>query len=708
MNLIIVESPTKAKTISHFLGKDFKVVASYGHVRDLPKSRLGIKIENNFLPEYIIPTKAKKRVNELKKTSKKAEKIILATDEDREGEAIAWHLANILKTKNSSEKAENQIKTERIVFHEITKPAIEKAIKEPRQINMDLVYAQQARRVLDRLVGYKLSPFLWRKILRGLSAGRVQSPALRLIVERERERESFKQEKYYTLVAVLEKILKGKNKETLEANLSKINGKSLPKPGIKNKEEAERIKKELENNKAAVKEIAEEKENKSPLPPFTTSTLQQTAWRLFHFPAKKTMMIAQGLYEGKNLGKGPVGLITYMRTDSFNLAASALDAAKIFIQKNLGEKYTLPKPRIFKNRSRLAQEAHEAIRPTDPFLVPESIEKYLAKEELLLYSLIWSRFLATQMPQAIIKKTSVIFEASGKKDIYELKSNFYKLEFDGFLKIYPYAYPSEVGKNFPQIKKGEELIIKKTDVLEHLTQPPPRFNDASLIKTLENFGIGRPSTYAPIISVLQERGYILRDENKAFFPSEIGILVSDFLVQHFDTIIDYQFTSQLEEKLDEIAQGKIAWEKIIKDFYEPFEENIKKKDQEISKEKLAPITTTKEKCPLCGNFLVLKLGRYGKFYACSSWPKCSYTKSQENNLSLPCPLCQKGKVVIKRSKKGKTFYACSAWPECKFISSYPPTGKNCPECGKYLVETKTKIKCSDRNCHYETLKEKIS
>jgi len=721
MNLVIVESPAKAKTISNFLGKNFKVTASYGHVRDLPKSKLGIDIENNFTPQYIIPVKARKRVNELKKLALKSDKIILSTDADREGEAIAWHIAQILnpsETENqnitlSKAKESKSKKIERIVFHEITKPAIENAIKNPQDINLDLVNAQQARRILDRLVGYELSPFLWKKVFRGLSAGRVQSPALRLIVEREKERESFKEEKYYTIVASL---IKTKNQNAkacpeqsrrtkiIEALLYKINDKPLPKPGIKSIEEVDKIKKDLDKKDASVLDISTKKVNRHPAAPFTTSTLQQASWQLFHFPAKKTMYLAQSLYEGKNLGKGPVGLITYMRTDSTNISPLALKAARDFLKTNLGKEYILSQPRIFKKRSLLAQEAHEAIRPTDPFSSPEKIKKYLTKDELSLYSLIWARFLASQMPPAILEKTSVCIQAQGKQDKYLFQSNFYHLDFDGFFRIYPYSKPSHL-QEAPSLKNQEKLKIEKISSEEHLSQPLPRYNDASLVKTLESFGIGRPSTYAPIISVLQERAYINRDKNKSFVPTEIGILINDVLTKHFPNIVDYEFTSKIEEKLDKIAEGKLEWTQVIKEFYEPFKENLEKKYETVSKEEIAPAIETEEKCPKCGGKLMIKLGRFGKFLACANWPQCNFTKSINDEDTIKCPQCGEGDIVKKRNKKGQMFYACSRWPQCDFSSSYKPTGEKCPLCEKALVETKTKIKCSNRHCDYEKFKE---
>lgn len=702
MKLVIVESPTKAKSISHFLGKDFKVVACYGHIRDLPKSKLGIEIENNFTPHYIIPVKARKKVNELKKLANKSSDIILASDEDREGEAIAFHLIKALDLEQQKDCSEPNRSVKRIVFHEITKPAIEEAMKNPRDINLNLVNAQQARRILDRLVGYELSPFLWKKIFRGLSAGRVQSPALRLIVEREKERESFKKEKYYIISAILEE---QKTNNEFEFVLYKINNNPIPKPGIKSEKEVYKIKKDLEKRNAYVLDIETKKVKRYPAAPFTTSTLQQSSWQLLHFSAKKTMYLAQSLYEGKDLGEGPTGLITYMRTDSTNLSPIALKAAHNFLETNLGKEYSLTQARTFKKRSRLAQEAHEAIRCTNPFYTPEKIKKYLTKDELSLYTLIWARFLASQMPPAILEKTSISVECQGKQDKYLFKNNFYNLDFDGFFCIYPYSKPSNLQEK-PHLNSQEKLKIKKIKSQEHFTQPPPRYNDASLIKTLESFGIGRPSTYAPIISTLEYRGYIARDKTKTFIPTEIGILVNSVLVKHFPNIVDYKFTSQMEEKLDNIAKGKLDWVNIVSEFYKPFKNNLEKKYKEVSKEKLAPIVKTKEKCPKCGNNLVLKLGRFGKFLACSNWPKCSFTKSINNEFSIKCPQCKTGNIIMKRNKRKQMFYTCSRWPECDFTSSYKPTGENCPKCDKPLVETKTKIKCSNPNCDYEISKTK--
>jgi DNA topoisomerase-1 len=690
MNLIIVESPTKAKTISSFLKNGFQIVATYGHIRDLPKSKLGVDIENNFAPSYVIFKKSRKIINEIKKLLKKAKEIYLATDPDREGEAIAYHLIEVLDLKDKPYK--------RIVFHEITPSAISEALKNPSKINLNLVNAQQARRILDRLVGYELSPFLWKKILKGLSAGRVQSPALRLIVEREKERINFKPEKYFKIFGIFLN-----SAETLiEAELIKINEKPIEKPGIKDEQKVEEIKNDILKGQAKVLEIKKEIIKKSPLPPFTTSTLQQTAYQIFKFPAQKTMVIAQSLYEGKKIGDKLTGLITYMRTDSVNLSPLAISLAKKFIEENFSKEYVLEKPRLFKSQSKLTQEAHEAIRPTDPFNTPEKIKKYLLKDEFKLYSLIWQRFLATQMKESVFQKETIYIEDISENK-YIFKKSLNQLVFDGFLKVYPYL---EIKKEEPiDLKEKENLQIKEVKITTHFTQPPPRYNDASLVKTLEKYGIGRPSTYAPIISILLERGYVLRDENKAFYPTEIGFIVNDLLVNHFPEIVDYQFTSQMEENLDLIARGKKSWQEVIKNFYFPFKNHLLKKEEELKKEEIAPIIYLNENCPLCGQKLVSRLGKFGRFISCENWPKCPYTKIINQELDVECPLCQKGKVVVKKNKKGKTFYACSRWPECQFISKYPPTKEKCPLCNSYLLEMKTKIKCSNKNCSFEKPKE---
>jgi len=703
MQLVIVESPTKAKTIDKFLGQEYKILSSYGHIRDLPEDEFGIDVENDLKPNYIVIPKAKKNVAFLKKETEKANLVILATDEDREGEAIAYHLAFVLKLNGEKEY-------QRIVFHEITKSAIEEALKNPQKIDMNLVDAQQARRILDRIVGYKLSPFLWKKVARGLSAGRVQSVAVRLVVEREREIQSFLPQEYWTIVAHLKKQLEARPLSDLEALLIKKDGKVIPKLGIKTKEEAEEIIKDLKG--AEVDEISshlhaalpseacvykvinvEKKEVKrNPLSPFTTSTLQQEAWQRFKFPAKLTMSIAQNLYER--------GFITYHRTDSLNLSNLSLFAAKKFIIKNYGEKYWAGFLRKYKTKTKGAQEAHEAIRPTYPERTPEKIkiQSKLDENSSQLYDLIWRRFIACQMNQATFDSTAV--DVIAKK--YTFRATGQILKFDGFLKVYPIKYEET---ELPSLEINEILELIKLTSSQHFTEPPPRYTEASLIKALEENGIGRPSTYAFILSTIQEKNYIEKDERKRFFPTEIGTVVNDILVNHFPEIIDIKFTAGMEEDLDKIAQGKEQWIPVIKEFYKPFEENLQKKYQEVSKKEFTEKPTEKT-CPKCGAPLLIRLGKFGEFYACSKFPKCKYTESLEkNSLGIKCPKCAQGDVVIRRTKKGKIFYGCKNWPKCDFASWEKPTGELCPKCNSFLIETKTKkIKCLNKNCDYKLTK----
>lgn len=644
MNLVIVESPTKAKTISRFIGRDFLVKSSYGHVRDLPKAELGVDVEHDFQPKYIIPTRARKKVSELKKFAKKADKIILATDGDREGEAIAWHLAQALEVEKKTTTSKNQdseksVEVERIEFHEITESAIKKALENPRSINQNLVDAQQARRILDRLVGYKLSPFLWKKISRGLSAGRVQSVAVRLIVEREREIEAFKPQEYWTVAAKLKtKIAKDETDLSAQAGwfdslLTKIGENALDKFDIKNQQEAKKIIDDLAGANYEISRIERKETIKNPFSPFTTSTLQQEGAKKLHFSAKQTMMLAQQLYEGIELGKGkPFGLITYMRTDSTNLSQESIFGVRDFIGKEFGKSYLSPSPRQFKTKSKLAQEAHEAIRPTDPSKTPDSIREYLEPNQYKLYNLIWRRFVATQMSSAIVDSVSVEIKANSKNKEFTFKTNGQTLKFDGFLKIYPVKF-EEV--NLPPIKEGEALDLINLNPEQHFTKPPARYNEASLVKTLELHDIGRPSTYAPTISTIQDRNYAIKDRNRYFHPTEIGIVVNDMLVKHFPKIVDIEFTSYMEKSLDEIAHGKVKWVPVIKDFYEPFALNLAKKYEEVSKE--AMIEETDEVCEKCGKKMIIRMGRFGKFMACSGFPECKNAKSIVKKEVVPPP-----------------------------------------------------------------------
>ncbi|MEA2097995.1 MAG: type I DNA topoisomerase [Patescibacteria group bacterium] len=738
--LIIVESPTKAKTITKFLGKNYIIRSSFGHLRDLPKSKLGVDTENDFEPEYVINPKSKKQVTELKKYAKECDEIILASDEDREGEAIAWHLAQILNLQGfGNGKKEKSYK--RIVFHEITKSAIKEALKTPRDIDMNLVDAQQARRILDRLVGYKLSPLLWKKIRYGLSAGRVQSVAVRLICEKEEEINKFKPEEYWDIkLKVKSKKLKVGGE--FEARLSKIDGKSIGKLGIKTKKEADEIKNDLEKASYEIDKITKKEIKKNPLPPFTTSTLQQASSNRFGYSAKQTMIIAQQLYEGVNLGKkGSSGLITYMRTDSLNLSKSSLESANKYITTKFGKKYS--ERRFFKTKSKGAQEAHEAIRPTNPELDPKSIKEFLDNKQFKLYELIWQRMIASQMASAIVDSTSIDVAAIGTENLlFLLRTNGSTIKFEGFLKVYPTKSEEVI---LPKLTEKEKLDLIKIISEQHFTQPPARFNEASLIKVLEELGIGRPSTYAPTISTIQDRGYVKKIE-KRLHPQEIGIIVNKLLVEHFPKIVDVKFTAKMEEDLDKVAENKKDWIIILKDFYNPFNKNLMEKEKEIDKKELteektdetcekckSPMIiklgrfgkfmacsnypnckntkqlndkgeieepeTTNEICEKCGKPMVFKIGRYGKFLGCSGYPDCKNIKSIVKSTGVKCPECNKGEIVEKKSKGGKIFYACNQYPSCKYALWSKPTGEKCPKCDSLMIYAKNdSIVCSNKEC----------
>ncbi len=652
--LIIVESPTKARTISGFLDNTYKIESSFGHIRDLPKSKLGID-EETFEPSYVIPTKSRKRVNELKKLASEAKETILATDEDREGEAIAWHLKEILGISDADEK--------RIAFHEITKPAIEEALQHPRKIENSLVDAQTARRILDRLVGYKLSPFLWRKVMKGLSAGRVQSAAVRLIVEREEEIRKFLPETYYTVSADLKT---EDGKQDFEADLSKINGKALPKPGIKTKEEAEKITADLRVADLSTTDTETKESRRNPYPPFTTSTLQQEASRRLRLSAKMTMNIAQGLYEK--------GYITYMRTDSVNLSNESLAAAEAWIKQNLGEKYATETFRRFKTKSKSAQEAHEAIRPTNPSRGADSL--HLEERDKKLYDLIWRRFMASQLPQAVFEQNKAVIEAKMGKENYELIASGSKLKFDGFLKVWPTEFEE---KTLPYIEKGSHPILIKAAFEEHQTEPPARYNEASLIKTLEDEGIGRPSTYASIVSVIQERNYVEKNEDKRFLPTQTGELVNKLLVENFPEVVDVKFTASMEEEFDDIAEGKIDWKTTIGKFYTPFSKNLAEKYETVEKQNTDE--PSDEICEKCGKPMVIKTGRFGKFLACTGYPECKNTKKilkedlivKINNEPVICPKCGIGNIIKRRSKARRIFFGCSNYPNCDYATWDDPS-----------------------------------
>ncbi len=673
MDLIIVESPTKAKTLKNFLGANYTVLSSYGHIRDLPKSELGIDVENDFKIKYVIPTKARKNVTLLKKELAKNDYIYLATDPDREGEAISWHLMEALDLKKK-----NNFK--RITFHEITKSAINEALEHPMELNLDLINAQQARRALDRIVGYKLSPFLWKKIAKRLSAGRVQSVAVRLIVQRENEIKAFKPEEYWSIAAILKK-----QKETaeFEAFLSKIKNKPIPKLGIKTKKESEDILKELKGADYKIIKIEKKETARNPLPPFTTSTLQQEASKKLKFPAKITMRVAQDLYEK--------GFITYHRTDSLNLSSQSLAMAKSFIIQGFGNNYYPSTTRKFKAKGR-TQEAHEAVRPTNVENTPEKLK--LEPRQAKLYKLIWSRFVASQMKAAIFDSLRVEIQAGSN---YVFQANGSTLKFDGFLKIYPLKYEE---KELPNLNEKEILDLIKLKPEQHFTQPPARYTEAALIKELEANEIGRPSTYAPIISTIQDRNYVQKNEDKRFAPTEIGIMVDELLVNHFPEIVDIKFTAKMEKELDKIAQGEEPWTQVLEKFYKPFSKNLETKYTEVEKKKVEAELTDKN-CPKCGKPLAIKFGRFGKFLACTGFPDCRHTEPLESKIiktGIVCPKCEQGEIIGKKTKKGKLFYGCSKWPDCDFALWDKPTGEKCKSCGSLIVEKNKKTKCSNKNC----------
>ncbi|MDE2312446.1 MAG: type I DNA topoisomerase [Patescibacteria group bacterium] len=682
--LIIVESPTKAKTISRFLGGDYTVKASMGHVRDLPKSKISIDVKHNFEPTYIIPPKAKETVAELKKLAKDAPKIILATDEDREGEAISWHLVQALDLGDEAAiaKGKEDKRISRIVFHEITKTAIDEALKNPRDIDLNLVDAQQARRVLDRLVGYELSPFLWRKIRYGLSAGRVQSVAVRLVVEREREIQKFQSEKYWSIEA---KLSKNEDDKTFVAKLIKSAGQSVGKMDIKNEAQAKQITEGLKGASYQVADVTTKEVKRNPAAPFTTSTLQQEAARKFGFSAKQTMVIAQQLYEGVDIGEqGSTGLITYMRTDSLNLAQSALAAIKQMVETDFGKEYSLAEPRHFTNKSKGAQEAHEAIRPTDVMRKPEHIKQYLDRGQFKLYDLIYKRTIACQMAPAVLQQTAVDISAAD----CVFRANGQTVKFDGFIRAYTEGQDEkaedEIEGILPELAVDEKLKLHELNSLQHFTEPPARYSDATLIKALEAHGVGRPSTYAPTLSTIQDRQYVEKIDKK-YQPTEIGFLVNDMLVENFPEIVDINFTSHVEEEFDDIAEGKIGWVEVTREFYEPFKKHLAEKEATV--EKRVEVSTTP--CPHCGKMMLIKFGRMGKFLACPD-PESKVTlpmpeeaakikELEEKTKDEHCPICGKP-MAVKRGRFG-FFLGCSDYPKCKGISKiWNKTGFKCPLC----------------------------
>ena len=716
MDLVIVESPTKAKTISKFLGKDYVVESSYGHIRDLPKSKTGIDVKHNFEPTYIIPKKAEPVVDNLKRLAKKADRVILATDEDREGEAIAWHLLSALDLQKKQDK------TERIAFHEITKEAILEALEHPRKLDLNLVDAQQARRILDRLVGYGLSPFLWRKIRYGLSAGRVQSVAVRLIVERERLIQAFNKEEYWTIEGLF---TTPKSKTPFPAVLNSINGKAIGKMGISAEKDAKKIVANLEKASYHVAEINIKEVRRNPAAPFTTSTLQQEAARKLGFSAKQTMMIAQKLYEN--------GHITYMRTDSVNLAESALKIAHDVIGSEFGKEYQLPEPRRYTTKSKGAQEAHEAIRPTNLKATSAHDLGIRDRGTERLYDLIWKRTIASQMKEALLEQTSVDIEAeTERKEIFRATGQTVK--FDGFIRVYTEGKDDddsgEIEGKLPKLEKDMVLALEEIKPVQHFTEPPARYTDATLVKALEAEGVGRPSTYAPTLTTIQERGYVEKVEKK-YQPTEIGTLVNDLLVENFPEIVDIKFTSHMEEEFDEIAEGKIKWTEVCKEFYVPFKKNLDEKEASVEKqveisdvpcphcdkpmlikfgrmgkflacpepgvkvtlpmpEEAAQIAaleekTTDERCPICGKPMKVRRGRFGFFLGCVDYPTCKGVSKIWDKTGFKCPNClespdrkdKPGDIVLKKSRgRGKPFYACNRWPDCTFLMSKKPESED--------------------------------
>ena len=773
--LVIVESPAKAKTINKILGSEFTVKASVGHVKDLPAKELGVDVEKNFTPQYVIIPGKEKIIRELKKAAKEADRVFLAPDPDREGEAIAWHIASEIADKKS--KTPNE-KIYRIVFNEITQRAVREAIQHPEKINMDKVDAQQARRVLDRLVGYGLSPLLWRKVRRGLSAGRVQSVAVRLVVDREREIEAFQSEEYWSITAEFE----GSQPPRFRARLSRINtaGEKVQEPEnkflIRNEESAGTIVADVKDKRFVLQKVERKQRKRMPFPPFITSTIQQEAVRKLRFPAKKTMMIAQQLYEGIELGEeGAVGLITYMRTDSHRVAPEAQEWARIFIEKQYGKEYVPEKPPFYKSKAS-AQEAHEAIRPTYPDKKPEAIKHYLSKDQYALYALIWNRFISSQMTPAQLDQTTFIIVNSealraGEKEqpkavrtapvaSYESRASGTIVRFDGFMALYTEGkdeIEEENGYTLPALKEDEPLQLFDVLPKQHFTQPPPRYTEATLVKTLEEKGIGRPSTYAAILSTVQDRKYVDKTDGK-FSPTELGVVVNDYLVETFPELIDVGFTAKMEDELDHIEDGKMKWVKVVKDFYKPFHTDLaeaikttgKIKPQDIPTEDVCekcglpmvirwgrhgrffactgfpkckntkPLPTeggeqtaptpealsqpTDERCEKCDSPMVIKSGRFGKFLACSRYPECKNTKPIATGIKCPD---DGGDIVERRSKRGKQFWSCGNYPKCTFASWYKPSPQPCPKCGaEFILEKRGKggertLFCHKKECGYK-------
>ncbi|MBM2811843.1 MAG: topoisomerase [Chloroflexi bacterium] len=699
--LVIVESPAKAKTIERYLGRDFSVRASLGHIRDLPKSKLGVDLDNDFRPQYLVPREKSKHVKELRSQAQKADEIFLATDPDREGEAIAWHLAEMIDPGDRP--------VQRVEFHEITKAAVLAAMEHPRQIDVKRVDAQQARRILDRLVGYQISPLLWKKVKRGLSAGRVQSAALRLIVEREREVQAFDAVEYWSIEAELAKqqAASGRRRtQTFVASLQEMNGKKVDLP---NEPLAGAIVQDLEGAAYAVAAVRRREQQRNPPAPYTTSTMQQEASRKLGFTAKRTMAVAQQLYEGVDIDRGEsVGLITYMRTDSTNVAQSAVEETRAYIREIHGAEFLSESPRAYQTRSRLAQEAHEAIRPTSAYRAPQDVAHFLTREQARLYELIWKRFVATQMASARIEITTVDVGARGRvasvagetptPNDYRFRVSGSVVVFQGFLLLYSEARDEDAAvedderKPLPQLTEGEALDLVELKPLQHFTQPPPRFSEASLVKSMEERGIGRPSTYAPILSTLQDRGYVMRVD-KRLEPTELGELVNDLLVEHFPDIVNIDFTANMEERLDDIAQGRALWVPVLREFYGPFAATLRVAEHAMERVQ-PPVEPAGENCEKCGREMVIKMGRYGRFIACPGFPECRNAKPLLQKIGVSCPLCE-SELVQRTTRKRRVFYGCSRYPECNWTSWSRPLNIPCPSCAGLLVEAgRDKGKCT--------------
>ncbi|NHN28394.1 type I DNA topoisomerase [Paenibacillus agricola] len=670
--LVIVESPAKAKTIGKYLGSKFIVKASMGHIRDLPKSQIGVEINNNFEPKYITIRGKGSILKELKDARKKVKKVYLAADPDREGEAIAWHLAHYLELDESEEC--------RVVFNEITKQAVKDAFKTPRKIDIDLVNAQQARRILDRLVGYKISPLLWKKVKKGLSAGRVQSVALKLVYDRENDVKAFVPEEYWSITA---KLLAGTTE--FEAKFHSINGE---KKELTNEQEVNEILKGLEKAKYVIHDVKEKERQRNPSPPFITSSLQQEAARKLNFRASKTMSVAQQLYEGIELGsEGTVGLITYMRTDSTRISPIAQEEAKEFIVQKYGDAFYPETPRVYLKKAANSQDAHEAIRPSSIMREPDQVKAYLSRDQHRLYKLVWERFVASQMSSAVLDTMTVditagdtLFRAAGSK-----------MKFPGFMKVYVEGNDdgtTDEDKLLPPMKKGDKVKKNQLDPKQHFTQPPPRYTEARLVKALEEMGIGRPSTYAPTLETIQKRGYVAIDEKK-FIPTELGELVIQQMIEYFPEILDIEFTAHMEGELDSVEEGKENWVKILSSFYESFEKRLIFAEAEMEKIEIKD-EVSEEICEKCGLHLVYKMGRYGKFLACSGFPDCRNTKPIVKDIGVTCPTCKEGHIIERRSKKGRIFYGCDQYPACEFVSWDKPIAQPCPKCSSMLIEKKNK------------------